>query len=388
MARKTNYNKNGQEYFRVSVSLGRDHEGKLIRKEFYGKSKKEAEAKRDEYLKDYEKGLNDYKTATLGPTMYTWLFEVVRVSEKIKPSSFERYEGIYRNYIKVSDIYGCTLRTLKSIEIQRYYNKLYEVDGKSNSLIKSIHKLLRSFLNYAVEEGYLEKNPCAGKRIAIPGEAKSIDKNIEVFTDEELSIFQNAIVGHQYEALFLLALGTGLRKGELIALTDDDVNLEKHYIDVNETIRMGSKFNADGSKEYGLLIGTTKNRQTRQVPIPAKIIPKLKEYKLSKKKNALKLGPDIFQDQGYFFCNSTGGPVDGRTLLRSFERVLKSANIPYRKFHVLRHTFATKLFEKNVPIKSMQMLLGHNSPETTDIYTHVSPEKKIEAVDKINDIFL
>lgn len=80
--------------------------------------------------------------------------------------------------------------------------------------------------------------------------------------------------------------------------------------------------------------------------------------------------------------------MDGRTLLRSFARVLKNANIPYRKFHSLRHTYATKLFEKDVAIKSVQILLGYNSPETTDIYTHVMPDKKVEAVNRINVIFL
>lgn len=211
---------------------------------------------------DFKKGLNDQKEATLGPVMSIWLFEVVRVSEKIKPSSFERYEGIYRNYIKDSVIYNCNLRSLKSIEIQRYYNKLYEVDDKSHSIIKSIHKLLRTFLFYAVDEGYLEKNPCSGKRITIPGEAKTEDNTIEIFTDEELNLFQNSIIGHQYESLFLLALGTGLRKGELIALKDDEVDLEKCFVNVDETARMGNTFNAAGSKEYGLLTGTTKSSST------------------------------------------------------------------------------------------------------------------------------
>lgn len=130
MARKTNYNKNGNEYYRVTATIGRDANGKLIRKEFYGKSKKEAEDKRDEYLNGIKNGLNiDYANISLGELMHLWLFEIIRISSKIKPSTFQRYEGIYRNYILNSEIYGMKLCDLKAIQIQRYYNKLYE-NGK------------------------------------------------------------------------------------------------------------------------------------------------------------------------------------------------------------------------------------------------------------------
>ena len=150
MARKTNYTKNGNDYFRVTTSIGRDANGKLIRKEFYGKSKTEAEDKRDEYINNIKNGLNiNYKDTILGNLMHTWLFEVVKI--KVKPTSFERYEGIYRNYIKESELYSLKLSDLKSLQVQRYYNNLYN-NGKSSSSIKSLNKLLNQFLNYAVDD--------------------------------------------------------------------------------------------------------------------------------------------------------------------------------------------------------------------------------------------
>ncbi|WKV08156.1 hypothetical protein Q2T46_11525 [Thermoanaerobacterium sp. CMT5567-10] len=149
MAQKTNYTKNGNEYYRVTATIGRDSEGKLIRKEFYGKGKKEAEAKRDEYLNGIKNGLNiDFKDVILGELMRTWLFEVVKVSRK--PSTFARYEGLYRNYIKDSELYGLKISLIKSIQIQRYYNKLYQ-EGKSSKTIKTLNKFLKTFFNYAVD---------------------------------------------------------------------------------------------------------------------------------------------------------------------------------------------------------------------------------------------
>ena len=116
MPRKINYSKNGQDYFRVTTSLGRNSSGKLIRKEFYGKSRKEAEQMKDEYLNNIKNGLNvDYKRILLGELMHSWLFEIVRASNKIKPSSFKRYEDIFRNYIANSDVYGIKINSLKAI---------------------------------------------------------------------------------------------------------------------------------------------------------------------------------------------------------------------------------------------------------------------------------
>lgn len=145
MANKTNCFKNGKSYYRTTVTVGRKADGKPIRKEFYGKNKKEAEQKRDEYLRKVGNGLNiDYQNATLAPLMELWLFEVVKPSNKIKESSFERYESIFRNYIKTAPFAYNKLDEISSITIQQYYNTLFE-KGKSTNVINDIHLRLHSF---------------------------------------------------------------------------------------------------------------------------------------------------------------------------------------------------------------------------------------------------
>nr|WP_241394591.1 N-terminal phage integrase SAM-like domain-containing protein [Clostridium beijerinckii] len=120
----------------------------------------------------------DTKRVLLGALIHTWLFETIRVSDRIKPTTFEKYEGLYRNYVKDSPLYSIKLSELKALQVQRYYNGLSDL-GKSRNLIENLNKLLKQFFNYAVDEGYLSKNACLGKKIVIPGE-KSHEKKFSI----------------------------------------------------------------------------------------------------------------------------------------------------------------------------------------------------------------
>lgn len=96
-----------------------------------------------------------------------------------------------------------------------------------------------------------------------------------------------------------------------------------------------------------------------------------------------------YEDKDLVFPNEIGGYTDSRNLTRSFKRILKKAGIKEINFHSLRHTYATRLFEKGVPLKTVSELLGHSNINITAyIYTHVMPEQKTKAVEKLNDLFI
>ncbi|MCH3962940.1 MAG: site-specific integrase [Clostridium sp.] len=385
MATKTNCTKNGIEYYRISVSIGRDSTGKLIRKEFYGKSKKEAEKLKNQYLNDLNSGIKiNSQNITLNQLMHLWLFEIIK--QKIKSSSFEKYEGLYRNYIKDSKIGVLKICELKSIQIQRYYNQLYK-KGKSSNLIKNINKLLKQFLNYSVDEGYIIKSPCVGKKIFIPGTANIIKEEIKIFTNDEIYRLKKTLATSRLKCLVLTALATGLRQGELLALTWDDIDINNMEITVNKTIKRVKVIESDDTRQTKTLIQKPKTESSnRIVPIPSKLIPILKQHQLAQKLEKIKSG-DSYEDNNLVFATALGKPTDAKNLFRSYKNLLIKANIEHKKFHCLRHTYATKLFEAGTPLKTVQALLGHSNIKTTaDIYTHVMPKQKINAVEKLNDI--
>lgn len=387
MAVKTNYNKNGNKYYRVSAVLGTDSKGKRILKEFYGKTKAEAEAKKKEYIEGIENGLSiNIEKVSLGELMRIWLFEIRRVSDKLKPSTFTKYEGIYRLYIENSPLYSMKLDDIKTLQIQRYYNELSR-KGKSRTLIKSINKLLKQFFFYTVDEGYIVRNPCSGKRIVIPGE-EEFKKEVQHFSNEEIKILIENLNDSSYKELILICLGTGLRRGEALALTWDDVDLNNNTINVNKSLVKVYFFEADGSKTRKQIIQTPKTKSSyREIPFPENLNILFRDIKIKQKRNKLRCGSSYIKSD-YIFTTESGTNIDVTNLSHAWARILKKAELQHKKFHALRHTYATKLFENEVPLKTVSELLGHSSIEmTADIYTHVMPKEKTNAVEKINYIF-
>ena len=112
-----------------------------------------------------------------------------------------------------------------------------------------------------------------------------------------------------------------------------------------------------------------------------------KDLKIKQKRNKLRCG-ECYHESNYIFTTQSGTNIDVTNLSHAWDRILKNAGLKHKKFHALRHTYATKLFENHVELKTASKLLGHSSIEmTADIYTHVIPKEKINAVEKINYIF-
>lgn len=220
------------------LTIGRNEEGKLKRKYFYGKTKKEVSDKLTEYK---YKNMNDMlpidESITIEQYFKYWLFEY-KINE-VKPSTITRYEGIYRRYIKSSQISNIKLKDLRAAHLQNYYNTLINDKIISSSTILTINKVLKSAFTQAIKEGYLLKNYCT--MVSLPKKVKKDE--IVYFTIEEQKAFIQACNGYRLEALFLFALGTGLRLGELLALKWSDIDFINKTVSVNKSLRQEKVFN-------------------------------------------------------------------------------------------------------------------------------------------------
>lgn len=372
-----------QKGWRASISAGRDKNGKVIRKQFYGRTQKEVKEKLEDFKKQLSLGaLPTDDKITLEQWYYTWLFDY-RIKD-LKPKSFEKYEGIYRNYIKDTTLGKIKLKDLRATHMQQYYNKLLDDNKKPVSTIKGLNTRLKPCLAEAEKQGYIQKNYC--KMVTLPKDNST--KEIKVLTPSQQKLFIEAIKGHNLEILFLVALGTGLRLGELLGLKWSDIDFTNGTLTVNRTLQRVTEISRDGNRESKVIEQFPKTKNSiRTIPIPQNILSKLKDHKINQNKDKLKLG-EVYFNNDYVFCDNLGYPIDDKRPARNLKSILTKINIDPIKFHGLRHTYATRLFEANVPPKTVQVLMGHYDISITlDIYTHVMENTKLEAVEKLNEIF-
>lgn len=376
MATKYNYTKiiNGKEYkyFRVTRVVGTKKNGLPEVKEFLGNGEKEANKKADEYMAKLELGLvNNFDKLTLADCMSNWIYNVKKYDD-IKPSTFESYEGTFRNYVQNSDIANLKLFNIKSIKLQEHYNKLSK-NGFSSSKIKKLNKLLYQYFQYAIKEGYINRNPADNINIPkLEEEKKHKENKIEYYTEDEVKKIKEKVKGYDIELIVLMAIGTGLREGELLALKYSDIDYNNKQLKVNRTTKMVTAFDSDNNKhrEQQFLEPKTKNSK-RIVDIPSslfELIPKSDKDDL------------LFKDE-------KGNIWEPRKLYRHWNYFLKKNDLPKKKFHSLRHTYATLLLSKGVELITISKLLGHSSLQITEIYADVIPQLKNDSVDKLNSLF-
>lgn len=371
-------------YYKASLVIGYDECGKPIRpsKGSY-KRKDVVQWLQEMSVKRDSNALPQNDKLTLSQCFYNWLY-IFQINN-LKPSTFERYDGLYRNYIKDSDIGRKQLVTLSGVHLQQYYNALLS-SGTSVDTIKNINNRIKTCLNEAINLKYITQNPCLA--VKIPRKDHNPDKAINVFTQEEQLTFLQVNAHHHHGVLFNLAFASGLRQGELLALKWDYVDFEHNTVTVRQTVSNRTQIDASGARTWKFIVTSPKTKSSyRTVSVPIKVMNMLKQHKHTQELIKQKIG-DLYEDNDLVFATNVGGYINTRNLTRSYERAMKKADISYKPFHSIRHTYATRLFEVGVPIKTVQALLGHGKIATTmDIYTHVMPEKLCADVEKLNDLF-
>ena len=376
MAVKTNTKINGKDYFRVTATVGADNDGNSVRKQFYGKSKKEAEAKRDEYMANVNNGLSiDYDKIMFKDAFVTWLETVHKPT--IALSTYTNYECIVRLHINPSDSLNKKLTEIKSIDILNFYNTLYE--RLSYTRVRSIHVLILSFFKYALKSDLVTKNPLIAVSLH---KDDTIKKQVEAFTKSEIQKIIQAGTKNPDNLVFYFALATGLRQGEILALTQADIDLKGKTVNISKSIR---RMRCSG--EMTDLITPPKTKGSiRKIPLSDNVLAILQRHRRLEKEKHLKAGI-TFNQNSPFFSSSTCGHICQSEIIAAFYRLQAELGIEQKKFHALRHTFCTLLHESGVSLKTASVLMGHANINTTaQIYTHVDKNEKAKAITMLSSL--
>ena len=362
------------------ITIGRDENGRQKRQYFYGKTRQEVADKIAKALNDLANGVYvDPARLLLKDWLNTWLWEYKK--QTLRPSTFQDYESLINNHI-VPAIGHYKLKDLRPEHLQALYNSKYE-NGLSFSTIKQIHVILHSALDQALKNGLIVRN--VSEATTLP---KVKTKNeIRVLTLQEQQRFIAALEGERLRPAFLLALASGVRLGELLALKWDCVNLKEGTITIKSSLRRIKTYDKNLPTKTMLAFQEPKTAAgIRTIPVPPVILEELKEHRKRQLEERLQAG-SLYEDNNLVFATELGTPIEPRNFLRVFYRIIEKANLDIN-FHALRHTYATRLLEANEHPKVVQELLGHNDISTTlNIYSHVMPEIKKAAAMKLNNLF-
>jgi integrase len=198
-----------------------------------------------------------------------------------------------------------------------------------------------------------------------------------------------AIAEHGLYPTILLGFGTGLRRGELLALRWQDVDVEVGLVHVRQTLaRVRTHGAPDRGKRTRLIFQEPKTEESRRtIPVPTDIMDVLKRHKARQAQEKLLMG-EAYTDHGLVFCWADGRPLDPEDFRKRFVRLCKAAGLPPIRFHDARHTFATLMLELGESPKTVQTMLDHATITITlDIYSHVSLDLEKRAAAKLNRLF-
>ncbi len=228
-------------------------------------------------------------------------------------------------------------------------------------------------LEQAVKDDLIIKNPL--KSVTLPRMQK---KEIEVLTPEEQKRLNTVCFEHPWGMAVLLTLYTGMRMGEVLGLTWDNVDFENNKIKVVKQLGRLKDYGKDAKAKTKLFLRneTKTSSSNRTIYIAPVFIDKLKEHKLKQEVESKKWGKG-YHNLNMVFCREDGQFIDPGTFRGVYLDTLETAGIGHKTFHALRHTFATRALESNTNIKVVSEILGHASIQITlDTYSHVSEQSK------------
>jgi integrase len=327
------------------------------RKAFYGETRAEAAQKLAAALRDRDRGLPiASEKQTLAQYLEVWL---ASSRHRVKPRSWQRYEELTRLHI-VPVLGKLLLSKVGAQDLKRLYAAKRE-EGLSSTTVRYIHVTLRAAL---AEAERLEVVPRNVARLVTPPPAQR--EGMHVLDSKEVQRLLQEAAGTRLVCLYVLAVHTGARLGELLALRWKDVNLDHATLSIQATLQ---------HMRDGYVFAPPKSaRSRRQIELTPTAAAALRQHHARQAEERLAVGA-AWQENGLVFANELGEPLDGIHVLRSeFLPLLKRAGLPRVRFHDLRHTCATLLLGRGVNPKIVSEMLGHSTVAITlDLYSHVLP---------------
>jgi len=356
-----------------------DNAGNKRRKSWTATKQSEVKVRLTEFKKQLL--LNGAESKTEGRTFREfskeWLNSTLK--SKLKPLSYQRKVSTLENQV-YKHIGGIRIDKLTHSQIQKMVNDLSE-SGLSYSTVKKAYEAINGCLRYYRIKTSMSFNPCEG--ITLPEAKRKSNSDIKYFTDEERKLIVNEATRQYSNGKYVYRLGwafvlltySGLRAGELCALTWNDIDFKERTISVTKNVAEVRERDESGKSHSLLKIqnNTKTHSGIRIIPMTEKACAALTELQ------------KITGQNEYIITSSNGKIIRPTRLDRTFYQLLTAINLKKVGVHSLRHTFATMLFKNGCEVKVVSELLGHSNTKITEnIYIHLIQQQRVKAIASID----
>jgi integrase len=283
---------------------------------------------------------------------------------KVGPRAIEAYGHWGRHLINA--IGAMPLQRIRGGDLNRAYREA-AARGLSDRSVRHVHVLARRVFGHAMRVGDIKRDPCGD--IDAP---KVASREAAVLRPEQIPVMLEALRGTFLYPIAVVALGTGMRRGELCALRWDAISLEVGKLEVRQSLEQ--------TRKGGLRFKEPKSKHGRRsISLPASVITCLQEHRLRQLEQRMKLGLGKPSADALVFSAPDGQPLAPDYVGNSFGRAMVTAGLPQVGLHTLRHSHASMLIKAGEDIVTISRRLGHASPTITlSTYAHLSPRRMVQ----------
>lgn len=338
------------------------------RKAVYGKTRREAADK----LAVIHQQLSAGVPVTSGnATVATWLRQWIeaRCRPRVRPLTLRSYVLHVERHI-IPALGNVPLATLSPGDCQRWIDRMLASGLDADTVIR-IRSTLRRALRDAQTAELVTRNAAA-----LTDPPRSTPTRVEATTPDAAVAVLRAVEHHSFGNLVTACMTTGLRRGEVLGLSWQDVDMERRTLTVRHSLqRSGAEW---------VLSPTKSQAGLRTVPLSPLAVRAFERERAAQDANRQAAG-DAWTERGLVFTTRAGTPIDGNNLTHRFQNALRRAGLPPMRFHDLRHAYATLLVADGVHPRVVMELLGHSQIGVTmNLYSHVAPHQKHEATDRVS----
>lgn len=372
----------------------------------YAKTLVELRRKEDEVTRDR---LDNIRTYVAGRTTLNYAYDrYIALKYDLKPTTKANYNYMYDHFVR-DTIGKRLLKDIKYSDIKYYYYHLMNEWGVKPITVDNVHTVLHPVFQMGVRDGIIRINPASGVMTEIK-KSRLWDKGTRhALTVDQTTAFMDYTENHpqfnHWLTLFAVFFGTGMRVSEVCGLRWEDVDFEKREISVNHNL-VYSRWDGDGGKETFHITTPKTAKGTRIIPMMDEVYEALQAEYAHQKETGF-CTAEVDGMKGFIFRNRFEGVLHQGPINKAIKRVYTSYNdeellnaakakrkpllIPHFSCHHMRHTFCTRLCERETNIKAIQEIMGHADVQTTlNIYAEATDEVKHAAIESLQtgkDIF-